>query len=360
MTTDDKIFDRLLTRAEIAGAEAAVTELFDSSPAGFTELSAEAKTRMSDTDLQNIEGLQATGFFDKVPSSLRPDAMALAFVLLRQMSAMDINARFAHYALTQPLFREAPALFEHVRRSGDRPLELISRAGVQPEKDYCRHVRVGTGFAVVDSFLPVPTLEILLAARCQKLFLRLDPRTFHHARPPQMVNEEVIRPIDPRWWDGCRIYNGKSTGLVVELQPPARPADDFARFWEYQAKGLRRIEMIVRRGKGNYMSLMAEELEEVTDGLWGRCVHTDFDAAVGTSTAGVTANHMDLAMNWYSGTRAKVRLGSRLDLGGKVDAEQRTHLARIDGARFNLLFECASTFFRSSILTQEWMAAQTK
>ena len=91
----------------------------------------------------------------------------------------------------------------------------------------------------------------------------------------------------------------------------------------------------------------------------GRCIHLDSRSPEGTPFDQVELDHIDLAINVYQDNALDARFEQRLDDGGKiVDASYRTHLLRIDGARFPVLFDCALGFFLSTTLLLEWLQAQ--
>ena len=107
--------------------------------------------------------------------------------------------------------------------------------------------------------------------------------------------------------------------------------------------------------------MMIEELTDIDQNglMYGRCIHLDSDAPVGTDFDNVILNHLDLAINIYEGNDAKQRLNDNL-AGGNVttDASFRTHLLRIEKIPFKALFDFVTIFFKSEILTNEWIDDQ--
>ena len=110
--------------------------------------------------------------------------------------------------------------------------------------------------------------------------------------------------------------------------------------------------------------MMAEELsvrDERKGYIVGRCIHLDSQSPEGTLLDQVRLDHIDLAINVYQDNAMRTRLEQKLDVDRKVvDASCRTHLLRVDGAQFPILFDCAPDFFQSSVLVLEWLDAQFK
>jgi hypothetical protein len=179
--------------------------------------------------------------------------------------------------------------------------------------------------------------------------------------PRSLLQEAIIRPINPNWWKNLKVYEGKKDGLALELLPPSTPKEGLESWWEYHVKGIRRLEMSVERRKSGNLSVMIEELtrpvgshEEVV----GLCVHMDTDSAVGTAARDARLNHLDLALQWYRGADGEARLNQRLD-AGMVQTATRSHLLRVEDIPFTALFEITSAFFASRVLVREWLSAQS-
>jgi hypothetical protein len=179
--------------------------------------------------------------------------------------------------------------------------------------------------------------------------------------PRSLLQEAIIRPIDPNWWSTLKVYPGKKDGLAHELLPPSSPKDDLETWWEFHAKGIRRLEMFVGRRNSGNLSVMIEELTRPVgnyEQVLGLCVHMDTDSAVGTAALDARLNHLDLALNWYPGADGKTRLNQRLH-EGMVQTATRSHLLRIENIPFTGLFEISAAFFTSRVLVREWLSAQS-
>lgn len=86
-----------------------------------------------------------------------------------------------------------------------------------------------------------------------------------------------------------------------------------------------------------------------------RMIHLDTDATIGSSFHDSKLNHLDLAINIYTGNNAENRLSENLAYGEKVtDASFRTHLLRVENTNFSDLFAFAYSFFKSKTLVDEW------
>lgn len=357
-----EIFERLARESRKSSGEKIVRGIASSEPALLTSLLDWSDGNLSAYDRQFAEGMLATGLLVDVEPSQRRGAIALARKFEQWAADLLLRERLAFLQPAQPLFRKLPKLFDEVRKSGDRPLELVSARRLEDLTGESHIVGYGGKYAVIDRFLPLPTLQVLLAAAGDRsrLYVRLRPDVVYDDRPPDLINEEIIRPIDPGWWRQGRIFRGAPTGLALELQPPQSPADDLQKYWDYHVRGVRRLEMSVLRRGGDYLSVMIEELEEQPDGVLGRCVHSDGPVPVGTCIDDVLANHLDFSINWYPGELGAQRLAARMDKAERVDAEIHMHLARIDDAPFALLFSGAIPFWRSQILGCEWLEAQNR
>lgn len=112
--------------------------------------------------------------------------------------------------------------------------------------------------------------------------------------------------------------------------------------------------------------MMIEELVEHKNIIYpteryiiGHMIHLDTDAVIGTSFHKSKLNHLDLAINIYTGSNAESRLLTNLANGGKVaDASFRTHLLRVENINFSDLFAFAYSFLKSKTLVDEWKESQ--
>lgn len=354
------VIDQIASRTGENTGTSIVERIARENPNLFSTLLEWIDQEMSSAERQFAEALLVSGLFDEFSSERRVAAIALARTIDRRIGDQELRKRLASYHGAQSIFRELPELLNELRRSGQRPPDLISARRLEKLSPMSRSVCFRGRFAEIDSFLPLPTLDLLLrsAPDLARLYLRLHPERVSTEKPPEQVNEEVIRPIDPGWWRHGRVYRNSPTGLFLALQPPVSPSDDLARYWDYHSRGIRKLEMSVIRRGGNYLTVMVEELQQIDQAVFGRCLHTDVQMRVGVPLKDLNAEHLDVSINWYPGELGAKRLAARLDQGQKVDAELHTHLARVDGSGFVLLFPCGASFFQSPVLCREWLDAQ--
>ncbi|WP_054637880.1 hypothetical protein [Thalassobacillus sp. C254] len=129
-------------------------------------------------------------------------------------------------------------------------------------------------------------------------------------------------------------------------------------------KKVKRLDVIAKRSNDGNLSMMLEELSyEMEDHglLIGRCIHLDTDYIIGSNFEETKLNHLDCAINIYSGDNIVKRMDENLAHGEKVTkANPRIHLIRINDIPFKELLNIAFLFFKSITLTREWVDSQFK
>jgi hypothetical protein len=176
------------------------------------------------------------------------------------------------------------------------------------------------------------------------------------------MNEEVLIPANPNWWKNLNIHrrNKESASYILYAKEPTK--DSHQEFWEYNVKGIRRLDVIAKRNNDGNLSMMIEELsdKDSDSGITiGRCIHLDTDDEIGTPFSESRVNHLDLAINVYEGSTAQKRYDGNLAKGLKVeDATFRTHLLRIENVPLKSLFLFVLVFFQSKTLVSDWFADQ--
>ncbi|MGO9112484.1 MAG: hypothetical protein ACLP9L_24905 [Thermoguttaceae bacterium] len=311
---------------------------------------------LNDSDIKSCVDFLSTGLFS---GESRPVRLALFLITLeveRQVARLDIRARFVAYE-GSPLLVQFPDLRDYVRD------DLIVCSAIQ-QLENSDVVKVPGGFARIDGMLnPLVAAWVLGSYPHEDVRLRLDPREGGPRRLPMRLWEYVVRPPSPTWWRTFGLQRGKTDCAGFELDPNSVPEQlrDAAR-WEYAAKGIRRLEVFVKRENQGRFSMMVEELSVRDDRngfILGRCIHLDSRSAEGTPFEKAELDHIDLAINVYQDDKRHARLEQRLCDGGKVvDASFHTHLLRINGPRFPVLFDCAIGFLQSTTLLCEWLRAQ--
>lgn len=216
-------------------------------------------------------------------------------------------------------------------------------------------VECDTGLATLSTYLDPLAVEITVR-HCggKPLFVRLRPYRVPRRRTEQLLSENIVRPADPRWISELKLLKNTTTGSQYNLIPEEDP-------WAYRVRGVRKLDVFAKREPNERFSMMVEELAQRPGcpTLIGRCIHLDSDAPVGTPFSEVTLDHIDLAINVYTGAARDTRLGQNLaDTGKVVDAVLRTHLLRTEKIPFGLLFVYAHLFFLSVPLTVQWCSDQ--
>lgn len=196
-----------------------------------------------------------------------------------------------------------------------------------------------------------------------KRFIRIHPYYIHDKLPPIFLYEEALRPVNPNWINSLNLYKGQSTGGHYILQP-SETGDfemDRLRFWDYEVKKVRSLEIYAQRSNSGNLSMMIEEIknnQEYSSYYIAKCIHLDTNNEVGTNINDTTLNHIDLAINIYDNSAYKQRINQSLSNGRVVDATYRIHLLRLEDVPFKLLINLSYLFFDNETLTEEWITEQ--
>jgi hypothetical protein len=318
-----------------------------------TRIVEQRQSVLEEVDRERVVGLMATGFFQNLALDERIAAFTVALELEQAVQRLRLEQRFATYRSEQPLFRAQPGLLVSAR---DHELLPITTLGPIDDDGV---VKVGQTFCRLDQMLPAAIVRWAQETHLgSPIFIRVDPEIASQTRPRPLVQEAVLVPADPRWWNGLALYPRKKTGGVYRLDPPDRPGDDAEAYLEYHNRGLRRLETIAQRSKVTYLSMMLEELELSNGLLIGRCIHCDTSAPFGTTPGEARLAHIDLAVNVYAGPTVETRLGEHLSNGKVVDATFRTHLLRLESVPADTVLSLAFMFFRSNRLVTEMVEDQ--
>ncbi len=278
--------------------------------------------------------------------------------LAHELDLLSMCKSFEPYREDHPLFKAVPSLWPRVRRSGERPLELISTDGIQwdvsdqlacfgaIEARVCGHVSPDLLKLAIADFPESPA------------YIRLDPYDVGENLQVSIL-EEVIRPANPKWWKNLDIWPEKTEGACYELQRCERSNDD-RRYREYECRHFGKMEILFRRNHNGMLSGMMEEIHRPHECrfILGRCVHLTSNSPVGDSWDGAVATHIDAAINVYVDDDKDQRWASRLDKGQKVDATFRTHVLRLDEVPLRTVLPIAERFFKSEVLLEEWFLDQ--
>lgn len=358
MSIDD-YFKRI---REIASACARGTISVHDFIVGQPDFAALWKTRselLDNKDIESVVGLLDTGVFS---NALPLDRLAIFRVCLdveSQIALFNIRNRCVPYP-DSPLLKTLPELGEFVVD------DLISATSITKTPISTDVVQVKNGFVRLDPDLsPAIASWVVGTYPADRVRLRFDPRWGSDKMIRPSLREHVIRVPNPTWWSFLGLHRGTTDGGRFELTPDM--GSGHARqqaYWEYYVKGVRRLEVFVKRENQGRLSMMVEEIAVRDEGdgfIVGRCIHLDTESPEGTPFDKAELKHIDLAINVYETDRMRVRLDQKLaDTGKVVDASCRTHLIRVNGARFPILFDFARDFFLSNVLTVEWISHQFK
>lgn len=311
---------------------------------------------MTDADVRTWGDLLLTGIFASESPDIRLGLFLVTLDAEQHANRIDFRCRCGCYENSR-LLSKVPALREFVQD------DLIG-AGALTQLNDSDVVQVPGGYARLDRMLhPFVAAWALGSFPKAQVSLRLDPREGGSDRLRSSLLEYAVRPPNPTWWRTLGLQRGKTDSGCFVLDPDT-VQEEFrkAAAWEFSAKGIRKLEVFVKRENQGRFSMMAEELSDryARDGITiGRCIHLDSRSPEGTPFEKAVLDHIDLAVNVYEDGVRSIRWAQGLHEGGKVvDASFRTHMLRINDARFTTLFDLAVGFLQSATLRHEWFTAQ--
>lgn len=315
---------------------------------------------ISDVDRNRCSGYLELGFFTDFDTDKKIAAWATLFDLEDEIAIINLQKTCAPYTKDQMLFREAPNLWDKVRISGKRPPELINISGIKWDPTGQLALLENTKARLNDYLRPEIVGWLKNHYDNGGLFARLDP---HNASPNLMavLNEEIIRPADPKWWKDLSIWPNDNKVGVYELLN-CSPKDNMGQFWEYNIKNLGRLEVLFQKNNSGTISGMLEEIPRRCDKgfIIGYCLHLTSDSPIGTEWEAGIATHIDGAINVYVGDTTEQRWENGLQYGKVCDATFRTHLFRADNIPLKAVIPLACMFFRSKYLLADWLSDQFK
>ena len=284
---------------------------------------------------------------------------------------------FEEYHSEQTVFKKFPELLNELREreNGNKDLELIRLNAINfnpiPNRPKYRTCKYKEHFLFINDYLDSRIPRYLIDKYgTDDLYIRIEPYMVSNNAPPMILEEEFLRPPNPKWIERLRIYPGKSEGCEIFL--PDLNDEDIGgdekkkmQYWEYSIKKIRRLETnatMKNEGNQKHFSMSLEELSEesLSEGiLVGRMIHLDAIDSYDIPFDEIRLNHLDLAINIYKNEKISERIGSSLASGGVItDASYRTHLIRADNIMFSDLLEIARLFFKSETMVEEWVDKQ--
>jgi len=364
----DEYFNRVNTLArECAQSDTAPHDMIESRGIGNRDIAECMKTRLELITAPELEKLNAyleigLFVFAKKPSE-RQALFALSFDIQHALDLVSLKMQCAPYEPNQPLFQGALSLLNHIRQRSNDSVdgELLDLSAIRSVSGLSIY-KVDGGFSRLTCLLN-PGVVNWARARYPNspTFIRLDPFFFKHQQPRELLTEATLVPANRKWLGDFSLRKGMKDFALYALQDVS-PQDDPRGFWEYRMKGVRQLEIRVRRREKDYLTMMIEELskqDEENSLMVGRCIHLDTRDPVGTPLAAVKVNHLDLAVNVYQGRRRQEHYSQTLKNGKAADASFRTHVFRIEQADFCSVFDFCQLFLRSQLLVDEWIQEVT-
>ena len=309
---------------------------------------------LTDEDRAFAARYRESGDYADLTGDERASAFACDVELAETIGALPLDARFALYEQSHPLFARLPQLWPPDKKDllRDRvDFDILADGTFEVDHLWCR-------------LEPMLDAEILSWVRATypraATYIRVDPLIAQTEVPSGDLHEAVLRSANPKWWGTLNIWRGKAEGASYTLDPQMNSQQQQSTT-DYWIKGLRSLQVHAHRPKDEYLSMSIEELQDKRsrDGsLVGRMIHLDTKAVAGTSVVNAVAEHIDLAINVYRGVVASSRIATDLANGKIPNASARTHLLRIDSVPLVVLLALAERFFLSAQLRDEWMAQQ--
>ncbi len=298
---------------------------------------------------------------------MSPNERILAYLICMEIEKIKTSSKLKllcqPYSENQKLF-EKTRLYNSIRtkKNGSKDNELIDLHVVENISN-SEVVKISTGgFARINPFLnPSIVWWSKREFPGSNIYIRLNHHEFFSELPPQLLNEEVMVPANPKWWRKLKIHRNRKEGASYFIEEPESPNQSFQKYWDYHVKKIRCLQISANRNNNGNLSMMFEELSEyyIDSGvLMGKCIHLDTDAAYDTSSSEASLNHLDLAIQFYENGKIKERFSQDLSKGKVVGASYRTHILRIENIPFDSVLQYLLMFFDSLYLKVEWLSDQ--
>ena len=178
--------------------------------------------------------------------------------------------------------------------------------------------------------------------------------------PPILHKREIWRAPSPKWKNAIGIKRG-GDGFSHYIPDDIDITTNALAYHDRNILKIYRLEGYYKREDNGYFEMMVEELKkekhpflEKEYYIVGRMIHLD---SIEDGEKGLNAQlqHIDLAINLYTGYYATCREETRLENSGeKVKSKPRSHILRLNDAQLSdiIMF---STFFESKYLQDEWI-----
>lgn len=316
---------------------------------------------LTEIDIELTRGYFSLGCLKRFRDHERSAAFCVLFELEDRHEELSLKRSCDPYSEDQPLFKQVPSLWNSVRRSGKRDLELIDASHLQFDDFYELIILPGTKARLnkyLDSHLARWILE---NASESPIYFRVDP---YNVSPElqHIILEAAIRPSNPKWLEELILWPGNKEAAIYTLEE-CSSSENPQRFHDLHIKGIGRLEVCFRRDNSGVLSGLIEEISCPCRSPWqsfivNRCLHITSKNQVGERLENAVADHIDGAINVYTGRIRNKRWAQTLDKGIVCDASFRTHLFRIENISFKFLFPLSEWFFVSEALVDEWFSDQ--
>ena len=162
-------------------------------------------------------GLLPVGFFRDLKGAQRITAFVIAVEISACRSLQDLQRRFEPYDKRQPLFQKHAELWSHVR--GD----LISDARIFSVRED-GVLTIGGGTARLEPFLKPDLFAWTLATFLDAaIAVRLDPYFAPEHLPLQRLEEAILLPANPKWWQRLELRKGNERWRSVRSRSTGKP-----------------------------------------------------------------------------------------------------------------------------------------
>lgn len=357
MNTADKYYSKLNKIAtDVIDAGLSASEIFDgdkwNDPNSINQLIEMRQELTIEDDLEKATPYLETGILQGNDNDYRLIAICVILDIEHEIQRIEQCRLCEPYSESHPLLIKCPCIERRLYPPDVKVVkDLIDLHGLNTDDTY-QLFSIGAYKARISSELHPNVVEFILSEfPDKKSYFRLDPYRISERLKPRLV-ETIQRPADPYWWKTLKIYDNHRKSSIYTL------SEQIDHSWEYRIRGIRRLEVVWTNRKG-CLSLMAEELRYISPTiLLGRCIHLTVDTIRGKTWESALVSHIDGAINVYFDNDCESRLMSSLTDGKSTDATIRTHLFKVLEIPLNALIPISMMFFKSNILTYEWIEDQ--
>ena len=190
------------------------------------------------SDKDKYIGLLEIGYF----RNLIPDERILAFLVCIEVGKMHeaaiLRTLCEPYSTEQVLF-QSTSLFEQIRKKSNasKDNELIDMQAVEGVND-SEIVKIsGCGYAKINPFLKpsIPWWSKQTFPKSES-YIRLNHHEFFASKPLRAVNEEILIPANPSWFEKLEIYRNRKEGSSYYIEEPIELPRELDKFIDYKIK----------------------------------------------------------------------------------------------------------------------------